>query len=155
MSLLSRFARLASLPIAAHRLFLLAFAVLTLTAVGLRWVGFRRLSAILQRLAPASRCPALNEREPGIRIRRNLEAVRRAAAYCPLETRCLARSLTLWWLLRRARVNGSLRVGVRIQDGAFESHAWVEFEGRALNDGADVRERFVLLDAPLWEQINR
>lgn len=45
------------------------------------------------------------------------------------DTRCLARSLTLWWWMRANGLDPELRMGVRPGTGGIEGHAWVECDG--------------------------
>jgi hypothetical protein len=74
-------------------------------------------------------------------------AVDVAAGNVPVRARCLERSLTLWWLLRRRGVGAEVELGVRKTDaGELEAHAWVEVAGRVVNDGDDVRERFAAFE---------
>ncbi len=62
-------------------------------------------------------------------------AVTRAAAYGLFRPRCLVRSLAIQRMLRRRGVRaGSLAIGVRLRDGAFEAHAWVELDGAVIGD---------------------
>lgn len=68
--------------------------------------------------------------------------VQGAAAWSLHHPTCLHRSLTLWWLLGRQGIASELRIGVRKEQGRFEAHAWVEYQGMALNDGLDVGSRF-------------
>ena len=49
------------------------------------------------------------------------------------ETMCLVRSLVAYRYLRRAGLKPELRIGLARQD-ALEGHAWVELDGRAIND---------------------
>ncbi|HKX31396.1 MAG TPA: lasso peptide biosynthesis B2 protein [Blastocatellia bacterium] len=154
MQLFSRLRRFSSLPVAKQWRLLSALAGLTLTAAGLQVAGFRRVAAVLPRLAPAPR-RALSESENHRCIRRDLGALQWATDRCPLEARCLARSLTLWWMLRCAGIEGVLRIGIRHEEGKFESHAWIEFQGRPLNDRLDVRDRFVVLESRRLGVANR
>lgn len=71
--------------------------------------------------------------------------VRLAATYGLYRAGCLPQSLVLRWLLRRQGIAGDLRIGVRKESGRFEAHAWVEHQGRVLNDGDDVCRRFAPL----------
>jgi hypothetical protein len=70
---------------------------------------------------------------------------------------CLARSLTLWTLLRRRGVEAELRVGYRKRDEKIEGHAWLEYEGVSINESAAIVETYtvsaggVAFDA--WRQI--
>ena len=62
-------------------------------------------------------------------------AVTRAARYGVFRPQCLVRSLAIQRMLRKRRVStGSLNIGVRMHDGSFEAHAWVEVDGAVLGD---------------------
>lgn len=61
--------------------------------------------------------------------------VRRAAAYGVFRPLCLVRSVALNRMLERHGIHGSrIRVGVRLVDGSFAAHAWVEYQGHVLGD---------------------
>jgi hypothetical protein len=61
--------------------------------------------------------------------------VRRAAAYGVFRPLCLVRSVALNRMLDQYGFHGSrIRVGVRLVDGKFAAHAWVEYEGQVLGD---------------------
>jgi hypothetical protein len=72
-----------------------------------------------------------------------------AARHNPFRLLCLPRSLALWWLLRRQGIGSDLRIGVTPNESGLEKHAWVEYNGVALNDQDDVNERF----APFYTAI--
>ncbi len=78
--------------------------------------------------------------------RRHARAVDVAAGNVPFRARCLERSLTLWWLLRRRRIPVELRIGVRKSERDLEAHAWVELDGRTVNDRDDVHRRYAAFD---------
>ncbi len=59
---------------------------------------------------------------------------------------CLTRSLVLQFMLRRRNIPATLRLGVRTITGQFEAHAWVEYEGSALNELEDVRTVYAPFD---------
>ena len=62
-------------------------------------------------------------------------AVTRAAKYGVFRPQCLVRSLAIQRMLRRRGVvTGSLNIGVRMQEGSFEAHAWVELDGAVVGD---------------------
>jgi hypothetical protein len=79
------------------------------------------------------------------------EAVAIVAGRPVIGTRCLGRSLVLWFLLRRRGIDASLIVGAgERQPGAqLPAHSWVEVEGVPVNDAADVRSRYLVFDIPL------
>lgn len=127
------------LPAPDRLLFVQALLMVSGTALALRWLGFRRWHAALDRFA-ARPAPRDLPEAPG----RRRQARHLAALVCGASRRalaspsCLHRSLTLWWLLRRQGLPGDLRIGVRTKDRSLEAHAWVEYRGEVLNDRPDV-----------------
>ena len=108
----------------------------------MRVVGFNRLQRRVGARAPvASRSPLT----PLDARRLCTLAVSRVKYHSPLRGNCLSQSLALVWLLRREGLTPTLRLGVRLQDAKFDAHAWVEDEGRVLNDTPDVHTRFAPL----------
>jgi hypothetical protein len=68
----------------------------------------------------------------------------------PFEPTCLEKSLALWWLLRRHRIPGQLRIGVRKNlSGEFEAHAWVEADGVVLGESGEDHTLFVPLEGEI------
>ena len=125
--------RLRDLSPAERALLLQAACLLPLIDLGLRLVSFSRLHSVLLRTARGrGRRPAL---EPTAIAKLVNIAARRGA----WRVGCLRESMTLWWLLRRGGIDGNLRVGVRGRQDDLEAHAWVELDGRPLNDRRDVR----------------
>jgi hypothetical protein len=57
---------------------------------------------------------------------------------------CLQRSVVATWMLRRHGLAAELVIGCR--PIPFESHAWVELDGRVLNDLQQYRNVFTVLD---------
>ena len=111
-------------------------------ALALRWVSFQRVYGFLGRGAGTSHPAASDAMQLTEQARALARLVQGAAAWSLHRPTCLHRSLTLWWLLRRQGIASELRIGVRMQEGRFEAHAWVEYKGVALNDGLDVGSRF-------------
>jgi len=60
---------------------------------------------------------------------------------------CLEKSLAPWWLLARQGIPSSLRIGTRKADGQFEAHAWIEYEGAALNELDEPHRHYAAFDA--------
>jgi len=58
----------------------------------------------------------------------------------PYQSKCLLESLALWYLLRRRGYDAALYLGARTLLGPFEAHAWVELDGKVLNDAPNVRD---------------
>lgn len=70
-------------------------------------------------------------------------AVTRAASYGAFRPQCLVRSLAIQRMLRRRGIAGStIRIGVRLRDGEFNAHAWVELGGLVIGDSRAHVESF-------------
>jgi hypothetical protein len=115
-----------------------AMLLITALKVLLSTFGFERTWSWIQQRA--GWVPRLNEV--------NLAAVSRAeyklamaAALYPGRAACLERSLTLYWYLRRHGVGVDFRMGVQMYP--FLAHAWLELDGRAINDVPEHVRRFV------------
>lgn len=131
------------LPRPERRAFLDFVWLIPAMRAGLRLAGFKRWYRWLdQRLRRGGAPPDAPER-----IARALGALQRARRYAPYRGNCLSQSLALWWRLGRAGVIVELCLGAQVVDGAFLAHAWVEHEGRILNDMPDVRARFAPLSS--------
>jgi hypothetical protein len=146
-SAVTSWSRVGRLPPADRWLLAQALALLPLTALALRVVGFNRWQTALARLAPVQGgATAGDEADILRRARAATRLVEAAARHGPFRAACLPRSLALWWLLRRRGIDTDLRIGVRKEAGRFEAHAWVELWGLVLNDTTDVRHRFAAFD---------
>jgi hypothetical protein len=73
-------------------------------------------------------------------VERTLAAVEHAAVYYPRETMCLHRSAVATWLLRRDAVPAYLVIGIR--HTPFYAHAWVEIDGKVVNDRSSVQQQY-------------
>lgn len=137
MNLRHDLARFRSFGRAEQRVLLLATVRLPLFRVGLRVLGFQRFHAWLQRKS------VLRPQAMSLAQVRALADLVNLAAYRILGSgSCLTRSLLLDWMLRRRGVQGQLRIGVRLDQGALAAHAWVEVDGAPVNDRPDVGADF-------------
>ncbi len=57
---------------------------------------------------------------------------------------CLQRSVVATWMLRRHGIAAEMVIGCRPLP--FESHAWVEVEGRVVNDLPQYQRAFIVLN---------
>jgi hypothetical protein len=71
-----------------------------------------------------------------------------AANLHPAPMLCLARSLTLVRLLARRGIATELKLGVRLEKQNLQAHAWVEWQGRPLNDAGRAVPRYAELARP-------
>ncbi|MDJ1184128.1 lasso peptide biosynthesis B2 protein [Roseofilum casamattae] len=134
-------------------LVLLLFVALSLKTSGLK-VTQNRLGYWLPAQVNGDR-PNEDEREQLERVRAIAQSVRIAAKYCQPWAKCLQKSLVLWSLLTRQGIESDLRIGVRRESGEFQAHAWVEWQGFALNDARDVRDRYSTFEHPIQNKSAR
>ncbi len=149
-SLSEKWRRFRERPLEERALILRAMVLLPLTGIGLRVFGFRRWKQLIERFSVRTR--ALKVAEPAIQLEKaglTVRAVRSAELHGPAKPNCLKRSMVLWWMLRRDGIGGELHIGARKNGLHFEAHAWVELDGKVLNDSPDVHTHYARFDAPL------
>lgn len=129
------------------RLHLLVRATLRLAAVGvrLRLSGFSPVQRRLQEHQSVAVPASVADETQATAL---TWAVACAANLSPLHPSCLTRALTLWSLLGEEGIAGRMCLGARQTPAGLLAHAWVELNGRVLNDASDVAERFPPLTAP-------
>jgi Transglutaminase-like superfamily len=88
--------------------------------------------------------PVLRESVPPDLCERVCAAVDMACIWYWKEALCLQRSAATVCLLRRNGVQAELVIGA--QQTPFKAHAWVEVEGRVVNDKPYVPEMYAVLD---------
>jgi hypothetical protein len=129
-------------------LLLQALVLLPLVALSLKFCGLNRTQTALTFLLPTPFMSQQSvERLP--QVLATARMVRTAAQYYAPWANCLKKSLVLWWLLRRQGIASNLQIGVRREQGNFEAHAWVEYEGVVLNDTQNVRSHFAIFKRPI------
>lgn len=111
--------------------FVQSFLFIMLMDVLPRAVGFRRTLMIVRRIAPVVTGPA-----DAVLTETTARSVATAAAFYPRRALCLEQSLALHVLLRRRGVPSELKLGVKTRP--FYAHAWVEVNGSAINERADL-----------------
>jgi hypothetical protein len=141
----ARFVRL--LPIARRQPLVVLTSLILLPAVrlSLRLRGFGRTSNALAALSMTE------PHEPDLtRTRQVADAVALVAGRRVVGAQCLARTLVLWFLLRRRGVDARFVLGADAPgpDG-LSAHAWVEVADEPLNEPKDVRARFGQFDLQL------
>jgi hypothetical protein len=99
--------------------------------------GFKRLHAVVK-----ARRPATRERKHS--IDRICRAVAEACVWYPRRAMCLERSWVATLLLRRYGFPAELVIGYR--PIPIDSHAWVEVDGRVVNDRPQYQKFYRVLD---------
>jgi len=55
---------------------------------------------------------------------------------------CLKKSMLTWWLLERKGITTDIRIGAQKDQSGLQAHAWVECEGKVINDHQNIAEQF-------------
>jgi hypothetical protein len=134
-----RWRRLLDLNAAQRRTLFLALAALPVAGLGLRWLGLRRVQALLGATASGAAKRRGHAEETAW-----LLAV--ASRHGPYRAPCLPTALALQWLLRRQGIDADLRLGVRKAAGRLEAHAWLERDGLALPHTGAAGEPFAAFE---------
>jgi hypothetical protein len=77
-------------------------------------------------------------------IERVCDAINYACVWYPKETLCLQRSSVTTYLLRKHGLRAQMVLGA--QNLPFKAHAWVEVEGRAINERSNVQASYAVWD---------
>ena len=141
-----RLRRFSALERPAQELFLRAVVLLPLVALSLRWRGFRATRVALQRFL-AKTNPESDAVFASKDAAVTAHMVNAADRHGLVHPSCLAKSLTLWWLLGRQGIRSHLRIGIRKEKEKFEAHAWVERDGIALNELDEPHHHYAAFDA--------
>ena len=108
-------------------------------ALSLRVFGFNRVRQWVDRTAATRRVRQWMSADA---VRVSVVSVNRVKRHSLFGGNCLSQSLALAWMMRRRGVTPTLRLGVSLTESRLDAHAWIEFEGRVLNDTQDVHTRF-------------
>jgi hypothetical protein len=147
---LERWRRYRKLPKEERGLVLRGMVLLPLTMLGLRTMSFRRCKELIKQFSSVTSSPQRVEADRQVVVRKIIVAAMNAVEKNgPWRPNCLERSLALWWLFRMNAMDGELHIGGRKNQGRFEAHAWVEWDGQVLNDSMDVHKHYARFDAPI------
>jgi hypothetical protein len=141
-----RLRRFRALERPAQELFLRAIVLLPLVALSLRWRGFGATQSTLERFLSKAN-PERDAAQASKDAAMTAHMVNAADRQGVVHPSCLAKSLTLWWLLGRQGISSRLRIGIRIEKEKFEAHAWVECDGAALNEPDEHHHHYAAFDA--------
>jgi hypothetical protein len=143
MPVISRYVSIyRGLPAREKNVLLASLVLLPLFWLGLRLAGLRRFQAWLDRSPVAQRTSLTQAEAAALGL-----AVNRSANHVFGPVTCLTRSLVLRWLLRRYGTTSDLRIGVRMEQGEFSAHAWVEKDGIPLNDRPEFVARYAIFES--------
>jgi Transglutaminase-like superfamily len=141
-----QFRRFSALERPEQKLFLRAMVLLPLVALSLRWRGLRATQSSLNLLLSDSHPQhdaSLVSKDAAVAA----HMVNAADLHGLVHPSCLAKSLTLWWLLARQGISSHLRIGIRKENEKMEAHAWVERDGAVLNEPDEHHHHYSAFDA--------
>lgn len=113
-----------------------------------RTLGVPRTQALLRRWANRGFASAQSKDEFAT-IAAAVRAQKIVKRSTGLSGTCLVRSLALWAILMRRGVTTEIRIGYRKREGLAEGHAWLEHQGKPINEAEDVTATYVLFDRPV------
>lgn len=124
--------------------------IVPLIQVGLKTIKFKRTLALLRPLL--NRKPRRPERELNL-IEKHTYYLYLYRRKLPSLGKCLARSLTLWFLLQRAGIETELKFGVKKENDKLLAHAWIEYQGRRLEERSEVDKGYVPFSASILSEV--
>jgi hypothetical protein len=143
------FQRYRALDPQARTLFWRAAVLLPQIALSLRFSGFKTTKENLERkLSTAPRNSVQGSESAADAVQKTCRMLQAAVHYGIVHPTCLPQSLALWYLLGRQGISSDLRIGVRKLSSKFEAHAWVEYQGLALNQAEEQHQHYSAFDAP-------
>lgn len=140
-----RLRRFRKLPAPARTIFLRAAALLPWVALRLRLQGFQVTKKCLQ----GANTNKLENNSDGAAAQAQLTTrmVRAAARHGIGNPSCLEESLVLLHLLNAQGIAAHLRIGVKKDTPQFEAHAWIEFDGKPLNESEALHDHYAPFEA--------
>ena len=118
-----------------------AAVLIPLCAAAIRIVGLPPLLHVIAAIAARAQRTATAPRADMVL---SVRAVDRACGYGP-KGACLTRSVALMYLLARRGRLTELKIGAHRTTAGLAAHAWIEADGLALNDPANLRAAYTLL----------
>jgi hypothetical protein len=131
--------------------------MLVLVQVGLQLAGYQPLiSWIEKRTLTSSQGPTgvgkgKNLNSPA-KAEHVLGLVAKAAHHGFYKANCLRRAITAWWLLRTYGFLPDIRFGAKKNGSTLAAHAWIEINGRAIGESADLLTTYPVLKSTLIDE---
>jgi hypothetical protein len=128
-------------------LLLKTIAILTFIRISLWVLPFKIVKKLVNKLAPeiTQQWDWVSPND----LKRVAWSVTAGSSLVPRAT-CLTQALTTQIILRRWGIPSDLVIGVnKGETGAFEAHAWVEYEGEIVIGGIETSQKFIPLASKL------
>ena len=143
--MINRFKQLKQLSLLQWWIILVALLSLPMIALSLSLSGFKQTKNRMSRFIPTS-MNNISAREQDLSRAKLIScAVAIAGNHCIYHANCLKQSLLLWWLLARRGIPTELKLGApNLPQETFSAHAWVEYNGEALDDFSDLHHQYLV-----------
>lgn len=138
------------IPASHKALFLKIGLLVPLTEIGIRTFGFKRTVRFLEYFAREKKKPS---ERPQVLINRHSNYLYLFKKNFPFFGKCLAHSLSLWFILKKKGVSTDLRFGMKKQEGGLLAHAWLEFEGKPLASKSELEEDYTFFPDSILTKI--
>ena len=144
--MISKWRKFRNLSSTERRVFTRAAYLLPLISIGCTFLGYRKVQSMLSKRS--GKHPIAPVANHNARAAEKTGYLTDAACRLPFyRFRCLVRSMVLWHLLNRQGLDAKFRFGVNKEGTQLKAHAWVEHDGVALGESANLLSTFApLLD---------
>ena len=141
----NRLRQLTALSLLQWWIILVALFTLPMIALSLKLSGFKQTKNRMSRFIPTS-MDNISAREQDLsRAKLISRAVAIAGNHGIYHANCLKQSLLLWWLLARHGIPTELKLGTqKLPQETFSANAWVEYNGKALDDFSDLHHQYLV-----------
>lgn len=113
--------------------------IVPLVQLGIKTIGFKHSFNTLKYFVKEAKTPEANIFTV---INRHRNFLYLYTKQFPFLGNCLARSLTLWLLLKNKGIDTELRFGMKKEDQKLLAHAWVEYLGSPLATDEEISENY-------------
>ncbi|MGN7824375.1 lasso peptide biosynthesis B2 protein [Chitinophaga sp. 22536] len=125
------------------QLFFRIRAMTVVTEAILRFTSLKTTEKLLSLLC--KNVPPPNERDTMIILDKYATLFHQLNQLPFLKGRCLSRSLVMRCLLSRKGIPAELKIGIQRRGQQFDAHAWLEKDGKLLNDHPAVIAQYIVL----------
>lgn len=143
--MLKAFKQFRSMPWADRKLFVRFAFIVPLIQISLKIAGFNQIVNFLHRFTKNTVAIPNQANE----VERHRRLLFLFYEKFPFAGKCLARSIALWFLLKRMGIETDLRFGMKKENGKLLAHSWVEYKGKPLTLDPEVQLHYKTFSEPI------
>ncbi len=129
-----------ALPIAHKLIFIKIVFFVSFIQISLKTIKFKRTFRFLKFFTKENLRAPENERQI-VRRHKNFQYL--FHKQMPYLGKCLARSLTLWFLLKRKGIETDLKFGMKKKNNQLLAHSWLEYKSKVLITESEINDNYV------------